>query len=113
MTSFLTFGGRVACIQCNAQSKRIKLQCRAPAIKDKTKFSLHPPPVSQQPPSQHPTLGAHPDKSEWFHCTRIQSIVDERLGIISVTTNRIAVFARFGKLLALSIFVIFNLERPL
>jgi hypothetical protein len=30
-------------------------------------------------PSQHPTLGAHPDKSEWFHCTRIHTIVDERL----------------------------------
>ena len=29
--------------------------------------------------SQHPTLGAHPDKSGWFHCVRIHIIVDERL----------------------------------
>ena len=29
--------------------------------------------------SQHPTLGAYPDKSEWFHWTRIHTIVDERL----------------------------------
>ena len=26
-----------------------------------------------------PTLGAYPDKSEWFHCTRIHTIVDGRL----------------------------------
>jgi hypothetical protein len=34
-----------------------------------------------QPPSQHPTLEAHPDKSGWFHCSPIDTIVDERLGI--------------------------------
>jgi hypothetical protein len=39
MTTFLTLGGRVTCTQCNAQSKRTKLQCRAPVIKGKTKFS--------------------------------------------------------------------------
>ena len=42
----------------------------------------YPPPFSQQPPSQHPTLGVHRDKSEWFHCTRIHTIVDEWLGIL-------------------------------
>ena len=26
-----------------------------------------------------PTLGAHPDKLEWFHFTRIHTIVNERL----------------------------------
>jgi hypothetical protein len=34
--------------------------------------------------SQHPTLGAHPDKSEWFHCTRIHTIVDGLLGISEI-----------------------------
>ena len=32
--------------------------------------------------SQHPTLGAHPDKSEWFHCARIHTIVDGLLASI-------------------------------
>jgi hypothetical protein len=41
MTPFLTLGGRVTCTQCNAQSKRTKLQCRAPAIKGKTKCRFH------------------------------------------------------------------------
>jgi hypothetical protein len=41
MTNFTTLGGRVACTQCNAQSKRTKLQCRAPAIKGKTKCRFH------------------------------------------------------------------------
>jgi hypothetical protein len=41
----------------------------------------YPPPFSQQPPSQHPTLGVHRDKSEWFHCIRIYTIVNERLGL--------------------------------
>jgi hypothetical protein len=41
----------------------------------------YPPPFSQQPPSQHPTLGVHRDKSEWFHCIRIHTIVNERLGL--------------------------------
>ncbi len=31
----------MACTQCNAQSKRTKLQCRAPAIKGKTKCRFH------------------------------------------------------------------------
>jgi hypothetical protein len=39
MTNYTTLGGRVTCTQCNAQSKRTKLQCRAPAIKGKAKFS--------------------------------------------------------------------------
>jgi hypothetical protein len=28
-----------------------------------------------------PTLGVHPDKSEWFHCTRIHTIVDRVFGL--------------------------------
>jgi hypothetical protein len=39
--TFLTLGGRVQCAQCNAQSKRTKLRCRAPAIKGKTKCRFH------------------------------------------------------------------------
>ena len=31
----------MTCTQCNAQSKRTKLQCRAPAIKGKTKCRFH------------------------------------------------------------------------
>ena len=31
----------MACTQCNAQSKRIKLQRRAPAIKGETKCRFH------------------------------------------------------------------------
>jgi hypothetical protein len=30
---------------------------------------------------QHSTLGAHPDKSEWFHCTRIHTTMNDWLGI--------------------------------
>ena len=41
MTTFLTLGGRVECRQCNAKSKRTKQQCRAPAIKGKTKCRFH------------------------------------------------------------------------
>ena len=41
MTNYTTLGGRVSCTQCNAQSKRTKLQCRAPAIKGKTKCRFH------------------------------------------------------------------------
>jgi hypothetical protein len=41
MTNYTTLGGRVACTQCNAQSKRTKLQCRALAIKGKTKCRFH------------------------------------------------------------------------
>ena len=36
-----TLGGRVACRQCNARSKRTKQQCKAPAIKGKTKCRFH------------------------------------------------------------------------
>ncbi|MGZ0217275.1 MAG: hypothetical protein ACKVKP_14700, partial [Acidimicrobiales bacterium] len=31
------------------------------------------------PSKKRPTLGAHPDKSEGFHCTRIHTILDKRL----------------------------------
>jgi hypothetical protein len=31
----------VQCIQCNAQSKRTKQRCKAPAIKSKTKCRFH------------------------------------------------------------------------
>lgn len=33
--------GRIACLQCNAKSKRTKQQCRAPAAKGKTKCRFH------------------------------------------------------------------------
>jgi hypothetical protein len=36
-----TLGGRVRCRQCSAKSKRTGVQCRAPAIKDKTKCKTH------------------------------------------------------------------------
>ena len=41
MSEYKTLGGRVTCTQCNAQSKRTKLRCRAPAIKGKTKCRTH------------------------------------------------------------------------
>ena len=41
MANYTTLGGRVTCTQCNAQSKLTKLQCRAPAIKGKTKCRFH------------------------------------------------------------------------
>ena len=41
MTPFLTLGGRVECRQCNAKSKRAQQQCKAPAIKGKTKCRFH------------------------------------------------------------------------
>ena len=41
MTNYTTLGGRVTCTQCNAQSKRTKLRCCAPAIKGKTKCRFH------------------------------------------------------------------------
>ena len=40
-TNYTTLGGRVACTQCNATSKRTKQQCRNPAIKGKTKCKFH------------------------------------------------------------------------
>ena len=36
-----TAGGRIRCVQCQAMSKRTKLQCRAPATKGKTKCKYH------------------------------------------------------------------------
>jgi len=41
MNTFLTLGRRIRCTQCNAQSKRTKQQCKAPAIKGKTKCRFH------------------------------------------------------------------------
>lgn len=41
MTIFLTAGGRICCVQCSAISKRTGLQCRAPAIKGRTKCRSH------------------------------------------------------------------------
>lgn len=39
--TFEIAGGRIACVQCQAQSKRTKQQCRAPAIAGKTKCRFH------------------------------------------------------------------------
>lgn len=39
--TFLTAGGRIRCLQCNAKSKRTNQQCRAPASKGKTKCRFH------------------------------------------------------------------------
>lgn len=39
--TFVTAGGRIRCLQCQAQSKRTKQQCRAPASKGKTKCRFH------------------------------------------------------------------------
>lgn len=41
MPIFLTAGGRICCLQCNAKSKRTQRQCRAPAAKGKTKCRFH------------------------------------------------------------------------
>ena len=41
MNQFFTLGGRIQCTQCTAMSKRTKQQCRAPAIKGKTKCKFH------------------------------------------------------------------------
>lgn len=38
---FKTLGGRITCLQCNANSKRTGLQCRAPAAKGKAKCRFH------------------------------------------------------------------------
>ena len=34
-------GGRISCLQCSAKSKRTKVQCRAPAMKDKRVCRFH------------------------------------------------------------------------
>ena len=39
--TFRTAGGRIACLQCNAKSKRTQQQCRAPASKGKSKCRFH------------------------------------------------------------------------
>ena len=39
--TFVIAGGRIRCLQCQAKSKRTKQQCRAPALKDKTKCRFH------------------------------------------------------------------------
>jgi hypothetical protein len=36
-----TLGGRIRCRQCSAKSKRTGVQCRAPAVKGKTKCKTH------------------------------------------------------------------------
>ena len=41
MNTFLTLGGRITCIQCQARSKRTRVQCRSPAIRGKTKCRIH------------------------------------------------------------------------
>ena len=41
MANYTALGERVQCTQFNAQSKRTKLQCRAPVIKGKTKCELY------------------------------------------------------------------------
>lgn len=38
---FYTAGGRIHCVQCQAMSKRTKVQCRVPAAKGKTKCKFH------------------------------------------------------------------------
>ena len=40
-TNYTTLGGRVACTQCNALSKRTRQRCGNPAIKGKTKCKHH------------------------------------------------------------------------
>ena len=39
--TFVTAGGLIRCLQCQAKSKRTKLQCRDPAAKGKTKCRFH------------------------------------------------------------------------
>ena len=39
--TILTLGGRITCPRCQANSKRTKQQCRAPASKGKTKCRFH------------------------------------------------------------------------
>ena len=39
--TFRTAGGRITCTQCQAQSKRTKQQCRAPASRGKILFRFH------------------------------------------------------------------------
>jgi len=39
--TYVTAGGRIRCLQCQAKSKRTHQQCRAPASKGKTKCRFH------------------------------------------------------------------------
>ena len=39
--TFVTAGGRIRCLQCQAMSKRTKQQCRAPASKGKIRCRNH------------------------------------------------------------------------
>ncbi len=39
--TLITAGGRIRCKQCEATSKRTKQQCKAPAIKNRTKCRFH------------------------------------------------------------------------
>lgn len=41
ISSILTLGGRVTCLQCQAVSKRSGLQCRGPAVKGKRVCRMH------------------------------------------------------------------------
>ena len=41
MNTFFTLGGRIQCNQCQAKSKRTKLQCRAPAMQGKAVCRTH------------------------------------------------------------------------
>ena len=41
MNTFITLGGLVTCTQCQAHSKRTKVQCRSPAIAGKTTCRIH------------------------------------------------------------------------
>ena len=41
MNYFYTMGGHILCVQCKAQSKRTKQQCRAPAMKGKSVCRTH------------------------------------------------------------------------
>jgi hypothetical protein len=38
-------------------------------------------PLFLYPSSSHHSQGAYPDKAEWFHCTSVHIIMNERLTI--------------------------------
>lgn len=40
-TMLETAGGRIICLRCNAQSKRTREQCKAPAMRGKSKCKFH------------------------------------------------------------------------
>ena len=41
MSTITTLGGGIQCNQCQAKSKRSKLQCRGPAVRDKAMCRMH------------------------------------------------------------------------